>query len=239
MGRLQSNQNRVFPAVAVWQDFVQLFFPRICVGCERPLLRGEHWLCSHCLLDLPATNYHRWLGNPVYERLLGRLPVTSAQAFLHFRKDSIAQRLLHELKYNGQPELGVFLGRVYGERLTSETRERWDAIVPVPLHPTRQRRRTYNQSERFATGLAEQVDAPVAQLLVREQATETQTRKDRAHRWENMQHAFCVADAAAVTGKRILLVDDVITTGATLEACGHKLWAAGCAALSIACIAEA
>ncbi len=225
-------------ATSLGWDLVRLFFPRICVGCERGLLQGEHWLCSHCLLDLPVTNYHRWRDNPVYDRLLGRLPVTTAQAFLHFRKESIAQRLLHQLKYNNQPDLGVFLGRVYGEQLY-ELHEGWDVIIPVPLHATRLRRRTYNQSERFAAGLAAELDIPVLSLLQRSQATETQTRKDRAHRWENMQHVFRVTDANAVRGKKILLVDDVVTTGATLEACGQQLWGAGCVALSIACIAEA
>lgn len=224
----------------MWGDFVHLFFPRPCSGCGRGLLGGEQWLCSFCLRDLPVTNYHDWPDNPLFERLLGRLPLTSAQAFLHFRKDGITQRMLHQLKYQSRPELGEFLGRVYGRQLASRDHHVWDVIVPVPLHRIRQRRRAYNQSECFADGLAAELQIPVVRAaLVREQATETQTRKDRARRWENMQQAFGIADASAVCGKRVLLVDDVVTTGATLEACGLKLWAAGCAALSIACIAEA
>ncbi len=239
MGRLQSNQNSN-PGRSVWADFIQLFFPRACVGCAGGLLRGEEWLCTQCLRDLPITNYHQWQNNPVFERLLGRVSIRSAQAFLHFRKESVAQRLLHELKYQRQAELGVFLGRVYGNLLAAAARETWDVIIPVPLHPTRMRRRGYNQSERFATGLSQELHIPVlAAALVREQATETQTRKDRAQRWENMQQAFCVAEQQAIQNKAVLLVDDVITTGATVEACAERLCEAGCASISIACIAEA
>jgi len=240
MGRLAGNQNHPFPAGQMWADFVQLFFPRACVGCSQGLLRGERWLCSQCLRDLPLTQYHHWPDNPVYERLLGRLPIASAQALLHFRKDSITQRLLHALKYGGRPELGAFLGRVYGKMLADGPHEPWDAIVPVPLHRSRLRRRSYNQSECFARGLAEELHLPIIKTaLVRDQATETQTRKDRAHRWENMQQAFAMVNGTAVAGLRILLVDDVVTTGATLEACGRQLLEAGCATLSIVCIAEA
>jgi ComF family protein len=227
--------------VNLMEDFVALFYPRCCFACSEPLSKGEELLCSRCLVQLPKTSYHRWHDNPVWGRLAGRLPVESAFAFLKFLKGGVVQNLLHELKYNNRPEIGVRIGGLYGRELAeSGFADSFDVIVPVPLHHSRLRKRGYNQSAKFAEGLAEALRVPWEESLsLRLQATSTQTRKGRADRWQNVQTAFSTAQTERIRGKRILLVDDVITTGATLEACGQQLIDSQCASLSIACIAEA
>lgn len=174
-------------------------------------------------------------------RLAGRLPIRHGWAFLKFQKGGVVQRLLHQLKYNNCPEIGERLGKAYGRELSDTLLAgEFDLIVPVPLHRSRQRQRGYNQSAYFAKGLSEALQVPWDESIsIRTHATASQTRKNRADRWENVRHVFDVRTAISVQGKRILLVDDVITTGATLEACGQHLLDCGCASVSVACIAEA
>jgi ComF family protein len=220
-------------------DFVALFYPHYCLGCGSGLAKGEETLCTQCRVELPRTHYHLHTDNPVMKRLQGRLPLTHAYAFLHFRKFGIVQRLMHELKYHHHPEIALTLGRVFGHELHASAK-RYEAIVPVPLHITKKRRRGFNQSEEFARGLSETMQCPMLpNAVVRTYQTETQTRKSRLLRWYNVATAFRVTDANALTNKHVLLVDDVITTGATVEACGRALLQAGCASLSIAGIAYA
>jgi ComF family protein len=222
-------------------DFIALFYPRVCVACHTSLIKGEDVLCTSCLVQLPKTAYHRFDENPVHNRLAGRLPLQFASAFLKFRKGGLVQSLLHELKYNNRPEIGVRMGHLYGiELLESGIGPGFDVIVPVPLHASRMRKRGYNQSAKFAEGLSEALHVQWEESIsLRLNATNTQTRKGRADRWSNVKDAFSIAGIDKVAGKKILLVDDVITTGATLEACGQHLVDAGCASLSVACIAEA
>lgn len=223
------------------RDFLGLFFPRYCLGCEDALVRGEEVLCSQCLSQLPKTG--DWLeeANPVRMKFAGRMTVEYAFAFLRFRKSGLVQHLLHQLKYNNHPEVGLRLGAVFARELTEKGfAPPFDCLVPVPLHPSRQRSRGYNQSAQFASGLASVWKVPVSESVsVRKTRTATQTRKNRWQRWENVREVFDVASTAQLAGKHVLLVDDVITTGATLEACGQHLWQAGCAKLSIACMAAA
>ena len=222
-------------------DFISLFFPNSCLGCSEALVKGEEILCTHCLAELPRTNYHLQQTNPIEDRLFGRMPVKHAWAFLKFRKSGIVQHLLHQLKYNNHPEVGVRIGMLFGKELREQGLEKeFDLIVPVPLHYSRQRKRGYNQSAKFAEGLSSSLVVPWDESIsIRKQRTSTQTRKSKLDRWENVKDVFGIDLTEKILNKRILLVDDVITTGATLEACGQHLLKSNCAELSIACMAEA
>ena len=225
----------------IGKDFIGLFFPNYCFGCNRSLVKGEDTLCTICLIDLPKTNYHLLIDNPIKGRLNGRLPIDHALAYLKFRKSGIVQHLLHQLKYNNHPEVGVKLGLTYGRELEQVGfQNEFDVIIPIPLHPTRLRKREYNQSAKFAEGLSHSLRIPWAESIsIRKTTTSTQTKKSKQERWENVEGAFGIQSAEKIVGQRILLVDDVVTTGATLEACGQHLIKNRCGSLSIACIAEA
>ena len=241
MSSIQVKSNFKSSALLLWEDFVTLFFPNHCLGCSNSLFRGEEILCTRCILELPKTNYHKHIENTIKSRLSGRIPLSYAMAFLKFRKTGVVQRLLHQLKYNNHPEVGIRLGKLYGKDLMEAGLEKnFDLIIPVPLHKSRKRRRGYNQSEKFAMGLSLLWQIPCDENIVeRKIKTTTQTRKTKIERWENVKDVFQVKQSEKIVGKRILLVDDVITTGATLEACGQQLLNSGCSELSIACIAEA
>lgn len=222
-------------------DFLSLFFPRYCLGCTDALVKGEETLCTSCLADLPKTFYHTRRENPVINKLTGRLPIRHGLAFLKFQKGGMVQHLLHQLKYNNHPEIAERLGLAYGRDLCqSELQSEFDLIVPVPLHRSRLRHRGYNQSAHFAKGLSESLGITWDESVsIRTQSTATQTRKSKVERWENVKNVFSISENKKILGKKILLVDDVITTGATLEACGQHLLLCGCSSVSIACIAEA
>jgi ComF family protein len=236
--KLKTNRPSISEA---FKDFISLFFPDYCLGCSGALVKGEEILCTICLFELPKTDYHYQDANPLQQRISSRLRVKYVWAFLRFRKTGIVQHLMHQLKYNNHPEIGIRLGKVYGmELMNAGFKDEFDFIVPIPLHKSKQRRRGYNQSTKFAEGLSESLKIPVlpeaASKIVK---TGTQTKKGRADRWTNVNQSFEIRQPDLVAGKRILLVDDVITTGATLEACGQELLLCGCRELSIACIAEA
>ena len=227
--------------IHLWEDFVTLFFPNHCLGCSCSLFKGEEILCTRCILELPKTKYHEVLESPIKLRMEGRIQLTYALAFLRFRKTGVVQHLLHQLKYNNHPEIGVRLGKLYAKELVESGFDiAFDMIIPIPLHRSRKRRRGYNQSEKFAEGLSEFLQIPWDEEIVeRRIKTTSQTHKSKIERWENVKDVFFIKYPERIIGKRILLVDDVITTGATLEACGHQLLKHGCSELSIACIAEA
>lgn len=220
-------------------DFMYLFFPNYCRGCEESLVKGEKIICTRCMMDLPKSNYHLEKENPFFHKFSGRIPVKFVMTLFKFVKRGKVQHLLHALKYKNQPEIGVQLGRVYAADLISENyKNQFDVIVPVPLHPSKKRKRGYNQSEEFGKGLSEILEIPCTEKFLRRvKATTTQTKKSKLNRWENVSEVFEVREEKELKGKRVLLVDDVVTTGATLEACGQKLLNAGCGDVSIACIA--
>jgi ComF family protein len=212
-------------------DLGALFFPRQCLACREPLVAGEAHLCTGCRTELPYTDYHLLPSalNPLARRFWGKLPVQHTLSYLRFLRHGRVQHLLHQLKYQGQSQIGDALGLLYGAELASVgLAQEFDLVVPVPLHRRKLARRGYNQAEAFATGLAAALPCPsAAHALRRIEHTASQTRKGR----------FEVAEPQSVLGHHILLVDDVLTTGATLEACGAALLAAGARAISIATIA--
>ncbi|MEZ4772821.1 MAG: ComF family protein [Bacteroidia bacterium] len=201
----------------------QLFVANSCYGCESPLTIQERYICLNCLSQMQETQYHRKISeNELYYRLAGRIPLDGAMSLYFFSKSGRLQKILQHLKYKGAPRLGVFLGQYYGFMLRGEA---WlnevQAIVPVPLHPTRLIQRGYNQAAQIAQGLSLALELPLeTQLLRRTRKTLTQTKKSGGNRWENVSGAF---ELKKTPPKGILLVDDVITTGATLEACIRAL----------------
>lgn len=220
-------------------DFFSLFFPRVCYSCENTLFRHEEVLCSYCLHQLPKTNFHSEADNPVSKIFWGRVNIYHASSLYFFSKGSKVQHLLHQLKYKGKKEIGIYLGKLLGmDLLESPYYSDIDVIIPVPLHPKKQRKRGYNQSEMFARGLAESLVKPIdIRTLVRTYASETQTKKSRFKRWENVKEIFDLKNHNHLLGKHILLVDDVVTTGATLEACANMLLNIPGVKVSIATIA--
>lgn len=226
---------------SVFEDLVALLYPNLCLACsENPPIRKEV-ICLSCQLKLPKTNFHLEKENPFTERFWGRMPIESGAALYYFIKGGRIQELLHQLKYEGKREIGLKLGKWYGRQLLeSPIFKTVDVIVPVPLHLRKERLRGYNQAALFAQGIAETMQKVwLKDGLVRRVFTETQTQKSRAERLENVSEVFAVGDAKKLEGKHILLVDDVMTTGATLEACGAKLLAMPGTKLSLATIAIA
>lgn len=224
----------------IFNDFVHLFFPSYCLGCSDSLRKGEYLICSACMLDMPQTNYHLDVDNPLKLRLSLRMPIRYGMALFTFSKQGRVQHLLHALKYKNYPEVGVLLGKLYGEKLVEAgLKTEFDCIVPVPLHPARERKRGYNQSTKLAEGISEKLQIPVYdKILVRRIMTDTQTKKTKLNRWFNVREVFALKSNDLLTNKRVLLVDDVVTTGATLEACVQEVLAAPCLDVSILCLAE-
>jgi len=222
-------------------DFRCLLFPDLCCACGTHLIQGEKQICIACLYDLPYTDFHRHSENTVAKLFWGRINCQAAMAMFYFRKGTKVQNLIHALKYKSQTKLGFTLGRMLGDRLhEAENYRQADFIVPVPLHRKKERSRGYNQCKFIADGMAGRLQIPVnTGHLVRSQATETQTKKNRYNRFKNMRSVFQVKNPEMLAGKHIILVDDVITTGATLEACAQVLLDCGVAKISIVALAFA
>ena len=227
--------------MALFDDLISLFYPRLCAGCNTSLVNGEDILCLHCLADLPRTNYHLFPENPVFQIFIGRVNITLASSFCRFDKGGRLQHLLHQLKYKGNSEVGIKMGILFGyDLIQSSSYQDIDAIIPVPLHPKKEKKRGYNQSAEICKGLSESMNRPVISgNLVREIHTSSQTRKGRFERWENVSGIFNVKNEASLIGKHLLLVDDVVTTGATLEACCEPLLKIPGVRVSIATLASA
>jgi ComF family protein len=222
-------------------DLLNLFYPHLCLACERNApAYGEH-ICVPCQATLPLANFHHKAENPFAERFWGRAPIEAAASLYLFRKGSRVQHLLHQLKYRGKKEVGVLLGRQFGRQLgNSELFKQPDLIVPVPLHPRKQRLRGYNQSELFAQGLSQGLGIPVVKDgLMRTVHAGSQTQKSREERVEKIKDCFEVKRPGQLSGKHILLADDVMTTGATLEVCAGCLLKLPGTKVSLATIAMA
>lgn len=225
-----------FPLI---EDFFSLVFPKTCCLCRRSLFEFEDQFCKICISKLPITNYHlRPQNNDLVVKIMGLTKPNLVLAFLRFTKKGDSQKILHQLKYKNRAAIGVELGRIYGNILKeSGYQNQWDQIIPVPLHILKQKRRGYNQSEQFAIGISQAMDIPVKLALKRTEFTETQTNKSRMERIQNVDGVFLLQEGHRVENQRILLVDDVMTTGATLSTCANVLLKAKCMSVDIAVIA--
>lgn len=220
-------RNRV---LQILRNLFDLVFPNQCVVCGENLQPDEQVLCMKCLYRIPRTNYHLKNNNPLEKRFWGKADVERATAFYFFSKGSPYRHLLHLLKYNKRTDVGSALGRYAAvDLLESEAFREFDYIVPVPLHPNKLKKRGYNQSECIANGLSEVLRVPVdTQTLIRVIENPTQTKKSVYERWENTNGIFDITSPERFEGKRILLVDDVLTTGSTLIACVQALKKSNC-----------
>jgi len=217
-------------------DLVDLVFPNCCPGCGAPFITGEEYLCSNCELDLPVFP----ASEQILDRFAGRIKLVDARSYLKFYNEGIAQKLLHAIKYKGDKELGEHLGREFILHVSKEEAfANIDIVIAIPLHKSKLLSRGYNQSYYLAKGMANALGVIIDnESVIRYKKSETQTRKSRAERWQNVSGIFQVTNES-LKGKNVLLVDDVITTGATLEACGEAIIDAGAESLSIAALAAA
>jgi ComF family protein len=225
----------------LWDDLLSLLFPRLCYACGNELLRNELLICTECYVLIPRTNYHLEDNNPAAQLFWGRCRIEKAAAFSFYNRDSRIRKLIHNLKYKGIQEIGFELGKIYGESLIrSDFLLGIDVIIPVPLHPSKKRARGFNQSEIISEGISSATGIPVdSESLQRITMTQTQTRRSRFERWVNVEGIFDVKDPACLAGKHILLVDDVITTGSTLESCANELLKSDGVKISVAALAVA
>jgi ComF family protein len=225
----------------LWDDFISLLFPRLCYACGNHLLRNENLICTDCYVSIPRTNYHFKNDNPVAQLFWGRCKIEKAAAFSYYNKGSRIRKLIHNLKYKGIREIGYEMGRIYALSLRSAGfTDDIDIIIPVPLHPSKQRRRGFNQSECISAGIGDVTGLPVDIKSVRRiSVSDTQTRKSRYDRWINVEGIFDVANPELFKGKHILLVDDVITTGSTIESCAGELLKIDDVKVSVIAIAAA
>lgn len=227
-------------AIGSWTaDLVSLLFPAGCAGCGIPLLRNEQAICTDCLSKLPFASHQHHEANEVERLFWGRAPLRAGMALMTFSKGTRVQTLLHGIKYQGRASLGVSLGRMLGKKLLESDRfPAVQKVVPVPLHPQKERMRGYNQSEMIAIGVAERIGAVVrAQDLVRNFRSDSQTGKGRFDRWANVRGRFSLRSGHRLRNAHVLLVDDVVTTGATLESCMELLQADGNCSVSVATLA--
>ena len=216
-------------------SFLHLVFPQVCEGCGSDVVDDHDLLCLKCLGSLPITGFQFHSSNVVEKMFWGRLPIREASAQYYFTKESMMQHLMHQIKYKGNKELGVYLGNLMGVALQQTNRfSNIDALIPLPLFPSKEKKRGYNQAALLCYGISEIIGKPVWEnVVIRTIHTETQTRKNRVARWKNIEGKFQLNDAGKLKDKHVLLVDDVITTGASLEACGREILKSGEVGLSI------
>jgi len=222
--------------------FLDLFFPVCCAGCDRPLVRGEKWICSFCRYSLPLTDFHKDPQNEGVRLLGGQVPLETVLSYLYFEDDSSVQQMVHHFKYLGLWELGKSFGREYGTLLKMYDHKclSADLIVPVPIQLAKLRRRGYNQSAIFGEGLAEAMNIPIEpHALIKDPKIKTQVGKGRVERFENLSNAILPNESKPVIeGKYILLVDDVLTSGATIVASANALLQGGATKIGVVTLAR-
>ncbi|WP_246168874.1 ComF family protein [Rudanella paleaurantiibacter] len=227
---------------AAFTDFFHLLYPTPCLGCQKMLDQHEMLLCVPCRMGLPETSYHLEMESHLLTKFAGKVRVAHATSFYQFSKGSVVQKLIHQIKYKDRTEAAVTVGQWYGHRLQTECPwvDEIDLFVGVPLHKKRLRKRGYNQADCIAEGLSKATSKPMrTDVMVRTAFRESQTRKNRLQRWLNVKTVFRVSKPEAIIGKHVAIVDDVLTTGATIEACAIELHRAGCKAVSVITIASA
>ena len=219
-------------------EFIGLLFPKLCNSCGRALFAHETAICTACLHLLPKTRFHLDPESNADQVFWGRVQLEKVSACYYYTRHGKVQKLVHALKYGGMTMVGRTIGECYGRELKSSPLYRdIDLIIPVPLHPRKKRKRGFNQSEIFSQGLAQSMELPVdSRQLYRRKATGTQTRRSRYSRWTNVEGIFSLREPGELNGKNILLADDVITTGATIEACANALQRAGNVKIWVAAI---
>lgn len=214
------------------KDIGSLFFPPVCPACGRPMGEGQGFICTACQWDIPLTGYESRADNPVFRRFWGLLPIENATAFAWFIHESNFRSLVHRFKYSGQWRNALDMGRWFGRVLAdTDAYAGVDVIVPVPLHTRKMLKRGYNQSAYIAGGMSRSMDVPVdTRSVVRRINNRSQTEHSKTERWENVEGIFAVRRPDRLAGKHILLVDDVLTTGATIGSCAEAILAAvpGC-----------
>lgn len=223
----------------ILNDINNILLPLVCFGCNAQLSRGESILCTVCRHELPLTDYNYTDENAVDIIFYGRIPIKKAASFVFFAKNGVVKNLLHHLKYRNQEQIGAFFGDWYGSLLENEKElQNIDVVVPVPLHPKKIKKRGYNQVALFAKNIAASIHAEYRDdVLIKIINTRTQTKKDRQLRWENTKEVFQLNTSSDLNFNHVLLVDDVITTGATIEACAKKLHRIGNIDISVLSIA--
>ncbi len=226
---------------SLFTDAFHLFYPHYCTGCGSDLLAKDSLLCINCINELPHTHFARYENNYIENIFRGRMHVEAAYSQFYFSKGKLVQHLIHQLKYKANKEIGFYLGQIMGESLISAGRFlNLDYLIPLPLYADKEFKRGYNQATIICNGIHASTQIPtLSNNIIRLRATETQTRKHRSARWQNVDGSFAVTDPAPLIGKNILLVDDVITTGASLEACGQTILQVAGTSLSIAALAHA
>ena len=233
-------QTTYLPKLTRWIDPIfWLYFPKNCPACGRPLRLFGANICGRCSQNLPETHFFEAPGNPIEKIFYGRLPIHAGAAAWYFHKNSALQALLFQLKYKSNEDVGLFIGKQMGALLAASERfASIDALVPMPLHPQALSKRGFNQAALICEGIGQVWHKPVLRsAITRTKHTNTQTKQSRAVRWENMENAFSIKEHTSIIGKHLLLIDDVITTGATIEACGKTLLSVKDVQLSVAAAA--
>jgi ComF family protein len=225
----------------VFQQFLNLLYPQTCCSCDEPLLKAEKIVCTACLITLPKANIGFSNSQSLENRFRGKVQIKAVYSYLKYAKGSNVQNLLHNLKYKNRPDIGIFMGNIFGNQLIRiEKNPEIDFLVAVPLYYKKQIVRGFNQSDLIAQGLSESLNVPhETHIISRAKATDTQTRKTRIERYQNVDDVFVVENPEKILNKRIGLVDDVLTTGATMEVCANCLIEAGAKDVSIFSLASA